>query len=91
MLLDISGYYADAAPGGLWLRPLPAPVRLIDTRAGTEGQAEYAAIGPITANEVSRNMQARGITADARAISVTAAMLADAGNGMASEHAVIIM
>ncbi|MEP7342472.1 MAG: putative Ig domain-containing protein, partial [Acidobacteriota bacterium] len=33
-IVDISGYYAPPAPGGLYYHPLSKPVRLLDTRAG---------------------------------------------------------
>jgi hypothetical protein len=33
-IVDIAGYYAPPGPGGLYYHPLPAPVRLLDTRPG---------------------------------------------------------
>ncbi|MGB8507636.1 MAG: LamG-like jellyroll fold domain-containing protein [Pyrinomonadaceae bacterium] len=33
-ILDVTGYYAPPATGGLYYHPLPHPVRLLDTRAG---------------------------------------------------------
>ncbi len=33
-IIDVSGYYAPPAAGGLFFHPLAAPVRLLDTRAG---------------------------------------------------------
>src|SRR5204863_2496762 len=33
-IVDISGYYAPPAAGGLYYHPLSKPVRLMDTRAG---------------------------------------------------------
>jgi len=33
-IIDITGYYALPAPGGLYFHPLPQPVRLLDTRSG---------------------------------------------------------
>src|SRR5439155_1172879 len=38
-IVDITGYYARPSPGGLYYHPLPAPVRLLDTRAGQPGPA----------------------------------------------------
>ena len=34
VVVDITGYYAPPAAGGLYFHPLPKPVRLMDTRAG---------------------------------------------------------
>jgi CSLREA domain-containing protein len=33
-IIDITGYYAPPAPGGLYFHPLSRPVRLLDTRPG---------------------------------------------------------
>jgi hypothetical protein len=33
-IVDITGYYAPPGAGGLYYHPLPAPVRLLDTRPG---------------------------------------------------------
>lgn len=33
-VIDITGYYAPPAAGGLYFHPLPQPVRLLDTRRG---------------------------------------------------------
>ncbi len=33
-IVDITGYYAPPGQGGLYYHPLPAPVRLLDTRPG---------------------------------------------------------
>jgi hypothetical protein len=33
-IVDITGYYAPPGTGGLYYHPLPAPVRLLDTRPG---------------------------------------------------------
>ncbi len=34
VIVDVTGYYAPPASGGLYFHPLPAPVRLLDTRIG---------------------------------------------------------
>jgi hypothetical protein len=34
IIVDITGYYAPPGTGGLYYHPLPAPVRLLDTRPG---------------------------------------------------------
>ncbi|MDQ3013824.1 MAG: putative Ig domain-containing protein, partial [Acidobacteriota bacterium] len=33
-IIDVTGYYAPPAAGGLYFHPLPTPVRLLETRAG---------------------------------------------------------
>ncbi|MBS1791778.1 MAG: putative Ig domain-containing protein [Acidobacteria bacterium] len=37
VVVDITGYYAPPAVGGLYFHKLPYPVRLLDTRAGQSG------------------------------------------------------
>jgi len=37
VVVDITGYYAPPAAGGLYFHPLPKPIRLMDTRAGQTG------------------------------------------------------
>ncbi|MDQ3013867.1 MAG: hypothetical protein M3X11_24585, partial [Acidobacteriota bacterium] len=34
VVVDVTGYYAPPSAGGLYFHPLPAPVRLLETRAG---------------------------------------------------------
>jgi len=34
VVVDVTGYYAPPATGGLYFHPLPSPVRLLETRAG---------------------------------------------------------
>jgi hypothetical protein len=34
VVVDVTGYYAPPATGGLYFHPLPAPVRLLETRPG---------------------------------------------------------
>jgi hypothetical protein len=34
LVIDVTGYYAPPGQGGLYFHPLPAPVRLLDTRPG---------------------------------------------------------
>jgi hypothetical protein len=36
-IVDITGYYAPPGASGLFYHPLPAPVRLLDTRPGSQG------------------------------------------------------
>ncbi len=37
VVVDVTGYYAPPAMGGLYFHPLPRPVRLLETRAGFSG------------------------------------------------------
>ena len=37
VVIDVTGYYAPAGPGGLYFHPLPTPVRMLETRAGQPG------------------------------------------------------
>ncbi len=55
LVIDISGYYAPPATGGLYFHPLAAPKRLLDTRAGTTGcDTPGTAIGAnTTRNEIA--------------------------------------
>ncbi len=34
VVIDVTGYYAPPASGGLYFHPLPKPIRLLDTRSG---------------------------------------------------------
>jgi hypothetical protein len=48
VVVDITGYYAPPATGGLYFHPLPKPIRLLETRAGEPGC--FAPGAPITGN-----------------------------------------
>ncbi len=37
VVVDVTGYYAPPAAGGLYFHPLPKPIRLLETRAGEAG------------------------------------------------------
>ncbi|MFN0107552.1 MAG: S8 family serine peptidase [Blastocatellia bacterium] len=37
LVVDVSGYFAPPATGGLYFHPLPSPVRLLETRVGQTG------------------------------------------------------
>ncbi len=37
VVVDITGYYAPPATGGLYFHPLPKPIRLLETRTGEPG------------------------------------------------------
>jgi hypothetical protein len=70
-IVDITGYYAPPGAGGLYFHPLPAPLRLLDTRAG--GAACDAPNLPLATNgtrtvTAHRSCQGATIPAAARAI-----------------------
>ena len=43
VVIDVTGYYAPPATGGLYFHPLPRPVRLLETRVGYSGCSAPAA------------------------------------------------
>jgi hypothetical protein len=79
-IVDIAGYYAPPGTGGLYYHPLPTPVRLLDTRAGTSACDVPGA--PLSAG-VARTENARiactGIPAAAQAIVGNATVVNNAG------------
>lgn len=84
MILDINGYFAPASPGGLWYQPTQKPARIIDTRASP---ALYSNLGPVSANTILNRPFAGAsydgvtIAGDARAASLTIAMLPTGASG----------
>ncbi len=62
LVIDVAGYYSadanDVNGAGLLFNPLPAPVRLLETRAGQLGC--YTPNAPLLAGS-TRNQQARGV------------------------------
>jgi hypothetical protein len=83
-IVDITGYYAPPAAGGIFYHPLPSPVRLLDTRPG-----EPACITPgaaLTGGAVRTQPAISGCTgipASARAI-VGNATVVNTGGGAGS-------
>ena len=83
-IVDITGYYAPPGQGALYYHPLPAPVRLLDTRPG-ETACEAPGI-PLAGGGV-RTQLARGacaggfIPANAQAIVGNATVVNDTGTG----------
>lgn len=71
VVVDVTGYYAPPATGGLYFHPLPSPIRLLETRSGFTG---CNAPGAPLAGGVDFTQQAQGlcqgvtIPASARAI-----------------------
>ena len=83
-IVDITGYYAPPGSGGLYYHPLPAPVRLLDTRPGQPACDNPG--NPLTAG-VSRTEFARGacsgafIPSNAQAIVGNATVVNDTATG----------
>lgn len=59
VVVDVTGYYAPPAPGGLYFHPLPHPVRLLETRAG-QSVGCFLPGAPLQAG-ATRTQQARGV------------------------------
>lgn len=71
IVVDVTGYYAPPAAGGLYFHPLPAPIRLLETRAGQTGCFTPGA--PLPAGSVTTQLgqtDCGGVTipADAQAL-----------------------
>jgi hypothetical protein len=63
MVVDVTGYYVPlGATGGLYFHPLPAPIRLLETRAGAGLSGCYRPDSPIQA--VTDRLQPGRITCD---------------------------
>ncbi|MDQ3010662.1 MAG: Ig domain-containing protein, partial [Acidobacteriota bacterium] len=85
-IIDVTGYYAPPAAGGLYFHPLPAPVRLLETRSGLTppvvGCVQPGA--PLAGNADSlqtATTACTGIPAAARAIVGNATTVSPQGGG----------
>jgi hypothetical protein len=67
--IDITGYYAPPSAGGLYFHPLPAPIRLLETRPGESGYITPGAKLPANTDtpQVGRNLTYNGVTIPATA------------------------
>jgi hypothetical protein len=82
VVVDVTGYYAPPATGGLYFHPLPAPVRLLETRAGFNGCVTPGA--PLAGNADSTQQAisaCTGIPAATRAIVGNATTVGPQGGG----------
>ncbi len=85
VVVDVTGYYAPPTatnPGGLFFHPLPAPVRLLETRAGFTGCVTPGT--PLAGNAESTQQASSactGIPATARAIDGNATTVGPQGGG----------
>ena len=82
VVVDVSGYYAPPGTGGLFFHPLPAPVRLLETRPGFTGCVTPGV--PLTGNADSTQQAlsaCTGIPAAARAIVGNATTVGPQGGG----------
>jgi hypothetical protein len=69
VVVDVSGYYAPPSPSGLYFHPLPAPIRLLDTRPNATG---YATPGVKLTGNADTAQLARGLTHNGVTIPATA-------------------
>lgn len=83
VVVDVTGYYAPPAANGLYFHPLPAPVRLLETRAGQLVGCVLPGT-PLVGNAESTQQAistCTGIPATARAIVGNATTVAPLGGG----------
>jgi hypothetical protein len=83
VVVDVTGYYAPPGTGGLYFHPLPAPVRLLETRAGQPVGCVKPGV-PLTGNADSTQQAisaCTGIPAAARAIVGNATTVNPLGGG----------
>ena len=82
VVVDVTGYYAPPDTGGLYFHPLPAPVRLLETRAGFSGcvMPGTPLIGQ-TESTQKASSACTGIPAAARAIVGNATTVGPQGGG----------
>ena len=81
VVVDVTGYYAPPAAGGLYFHPLPKPVRLLETRAGFAGCFMPGA--PLPGN-TETTQQARG---QCEGLTIPNAALAITGNATTANTA----
>ncbi|HMY71604.1 MAG TPA: hypothetical protein PLQ88_07195, partial [Blastocatellia bacterium] len=83
VVVDVTGYYAPPANGGLYFHPLPAPVRLLETRAGQAVGCVKPGV-PLAGGQDSpqtATITCTGIPAAARAIVGNATTVSPQGAG----------
>lgn len=83
VVVDVTGYYAPPTATGLYFHPLPAPVRLLETRAGQAVGCVKPGL-PLTGNADSTQQASSactGIPAGARAIVGNATTVGPLGDG----------
>ncbi|MFN0110616.1 MAG: putative Ig domain-containing protein [Blastocatellia bacterium] len=68
VVVDITGYYAPPGAGGLYFHPLPAPVRLLETRNGFSGCFTPATPLPANQDFMQQGNNTCGIPSSARAL-----------------------
>ena len=84
VVIDVTGYYAPPGTGGLYFHPLPRPVRLLDTRAGST--ACHAPVAPLpgateTSQQATGDCAGLQIPANAKAIVGNATTVDPIGTG----------
>ena len=83
VVVDVTGYYAPPATAGLYFHPLPAPVRLLETRAG-QPVGCFLPGSPLAGNADTLQQATgacSGIPATARAIVGNATTVGPQGGG----------
>lgn len=84
VVVDVTGYYAPPATGGLYFHPLPKPIRLLETRAGQPGCIAPGAMLPGGSNTTQTGQISCGgvtIPAGARALVGNATTVNPQGGG----------
>ncbi len=84
VVIDVTGYYAPPASGGLYFHPLPKPIRLLETRSGLPGcQTPGAQLQTGTTRTQTGVLTCDGVTipTDALALVGNATTTNSAGNG----------
>ena len=76
VVVDVTGYYAPPATGGLYFHPLPKPIRLLETRAGQTGCTTPGT--PIQAGDAGTRTQQARVSCDG--VTIPSAALAIVGN-----------
>jgi hypothetical protein len=82
VVVDVTGFYAPPGNGGLFFHPLPAPVRLLETRAGQSvGCFKPGTPIPSGVAQIQQGNNTCGIPASAQALVGNATTVTPAGPG----------
>lgn len=81
VVVDVTGYFAPPGAGGLFFHPLPAPVRLLDTRLGQPACTMPGTPIPATTEVLQQGNAICGIPATALALVGNATTVGPAGQG----------
>lgn len=81
VVVDVTGYFAPPGAGGLFFHPLPAPVRLLDTRSGQSACTMPGTPIPATTEVLQQGNAICGIPATALALVGNATTVGPAAQG----------